>query len=134
MYPRDWALFLQHGQGKEIACAQLMSPEIVDHLGAASDTLYIGHECAMKAVGKHGLSPEHFALIFDTVEFGMALDDRPRHVTFLHQTALGWFQVTIKRAEVSRRLYVATFYKTNLKEVTRKRGRYPVIRHEKRAV
>ena len=127
MYPRDWKLFLETGAGKEIAIAQL-SRKMTAHLGASSEKVYLHHDYAVKAVVKHRLGPEHFPLIFDTVEYGRALADRDAHITFLHDSALGWFQVTVKRAMESRRIYVATFYKTNVVEVARKTKRYPLLR------
>ena len=133
MYPRDWQKFLEIGAGKDIACAQLLSDEVLEHLDPLSDKLFIGHDTALKAVSKHRLGPEHFPLIFDTVERGMALADRDRHVTFLHETDLGWFQVTVKCALASRRLYVATFYQTRERDVQSKRRRFRLLRDEKRA-
>jgi len=127
MYPRDWKLFLEAGHGKEIAIAQL-SRAMTIHLGASSERVYLHHDYARKAVEKHRLGPEHFPLIFDTVEYGRALADREAHITFLHETALGWFQVTVKRAMESRRIYVATFYRTSAAEVVRKTKRYPLLR------
>lgn len=133
MHPRDWRKFLEIGAGKEIACAQLLPDEVLAHLEPLSDKLFIGHDAAMKSVTKHRLDVEHFSLIFDTVERGMTLADRDRHVTFLHETELGWFQVTVKCALASRRLYVATFYQTRERDVRSKRRRYPLLRDEKRA-
>ena len=127
MYPRDWRLFLEQGQGKEIAIAQL-SAAMTAHLGALSNKVFLHHDYAMKAVVKHNLGPDHFPLIFDAVDNGRALADREAHITFLHHTSLGWFQVTVKRATESKRIYVATFYKTNLVEVTRKTRRHVVLR------
>lgn len=133
MHPRDWQQFLKIGAGREIACAQLLSDEVLTHLEPASDKLFIGHDAALKAVTKHHLAAEHFPLIFDTVERGMALADKDRHVTFLHETELGWFQVTVKCALASRRLYVATFYRTRERDVRSKRRRFLLLRDEKRA-
>lgn len=133
MHPRDWRMFLEIGAGREIACAQLLSDEVLLHLEPASDMLFIGHDAAIKAVTKHRLEPDHFPIIFDTVERGMALADRERHVTFLHESEFGWFQVTIKCALASRRLYVATFYQTRERDVRSKRRRFRLLRDEKRA-
>ena len=132
MLPRDWQLFLQKGQGKEMAIAQV-SKEIAIFLGAYSDKVFIHHDYAIKAAEKHGVSPEDLCLLFDVVEYGRALADRERHVTFLCQTSRGWFQVTVKRAEASRRLYISTFYKTNRAEADRKSRKYKVIRKDKGA-
>lgn len=130
MYPHDWRLFIEEGAGKEIAFAPV-SLEIASHLGAPSTQVWIHHDYALKAVQKHRLEPRHFSLIFETLEYGRVLDDKPRHATFLHLTEDGWLQVTIKRAEDSLRLYVATVYKTNAKEVARKSRRYPLLRGDK---
>lgn len=104
---------------------------MVAHLGAASDKVYYHHDYVLKAVKQHGVTFSDFSLLFDVVEFGRALADRERHILFMHQTARGWFQAAIKRAEASRRLYVATFYKTNIIEVNRKTKRYPLLRKDK---
>lgn len=133
MYPRDWDMFLNMGGGREIAIAQLPG-DVVRYLDAWSDKVFLHHDYARKAVVRHGLTVACFPYLFDTIEFGRGLADRPRHVTFFHRTPLGYFQVTVKRAEVSRRLYVSTFYKTNKGEVERKTKKYPVIRQEKWAV
>jgi len=132
MYPRDWKLFLEKGSGREMAIAQVTS-EIVSHLNAISEKVYIHHDYARKAIDRHGLKVSDFMFIFDIIEDGRALADRERHVTFMHLTPRGWFQVSVKRAEASGRLYIATFYKTNLLEVRRKTKKYQVLRNEKRA-
>jgi hypothetical protein len=129
MYPHDWKRFLAEGAGNEIAIAQL-STEMTDHLGALSNRVFYHHDYVMKAVNKHGMLVEHFPLVFDTVERGKALADRAAHITFLHfdEAFNRWFQVTVKRAFETKRIYVQTFYKTNVREVTRKVKRFPVLR------
>ena len=128
MNVRDWHGFLQQGAGKEIAIAQL-SPAMTSHLGATSDRVYLHHEYAVKAVEKHKIWVGDLALIFETVDYGIAIADRPLHITFLWDSKQkGWFQVTIKRAFDSRRVYVCTFYKTNAKEAARKLKRYQILR------
>ena len=121
---RDWLGFLEQGAGKEIAIAQLPKA-IMRHLGAKSDHVFLHHDYAVKAVERHKTWPAHFSYIFDAIEFGTPLADRPLHVTFLWLSPDGWFQVTVKRAFESRRVYVATFYKTNAREARRKMRKYP---------
>lgn len=120
MHARDWKQFLTQGAGKEIAIAQI-SPALVAHLGASSDKVFYRHDYAMKAFEKHTLKYTDFALLFDVVEFGEAFADRAHHVLFIHRTPRGWFQVAVKCAQDTKRLYVATFYKTNQGEVDRKK-------------
>jgi hypothetical protein len=118
-------MFLERGAGREIPVAQLPKG-IVRHLAAANHFVYLHHEYAVKAVAKHGIRPEQFNLIFDTIERGTPLADRPLHITFLLQVGgTSWFQVTVKRAFQTRRVYICTFYKTNSKEARRKLGKYP---------
>ncbi|MCW5758773.1 MAG: hypothetical protein KIS90_03270 [Phenylobacterium sp.] len=124
MYLRDWLMFLEQGRGKEIAVAQL-SRAITRHLVAANHFVYLHHDYAVKAVAKHGIEPGQFNLIFDTIERGIPLADRALHITFLWQSSVGWFQVTVKRAFHSRRVYICTFYKTNQNEAARKLRKYP---------
>jgi hypothetical protein len=124
MNRRDWVGFLKQGAGKEIAIAQLPAA-MMNHLGATSNFVYLHHDYALKAVTKHGVDPEHFSLIFDTIDYGRAIADRDLHITFLWDTfPLGWFQVTVKRAFESRRVYISTFYKTNKREALRKLRKY----------
>ena len=130
MYPRDWKLFLEKGDGKEIPIAQL-SADMVAHLGAASDKVRFRHDYALKAVTKHGVTYSDFGYLFDVVDCGRALADRPNHILFMHLTHRGWFQAAIKCTQDTRTLYVATFYKTNLLEVNRKTRRHPVLRKDK---
>ena len=129
MYPRDWHRFIAEGAGNEIAIAQL-SLEMTAHLGASSTHVYYHHDYILKAIQKHGMEIQHFPLVFDTVERGKALADRDAHITFLHfdESFNRWFQVTVKRAFESRRIYVQTFYKTNVREVTRKVKKFTILR------
>ncbi len=129
MREKDWQGFLNRGAGREIAVAQL-APALVSHLGAADDKVYLHHDYAAKAVNKHGLSAMHFPLIFDTIDFGIAVADRDRHLSFFYfdkETNLGWFQVTVKLA-LTGKLYVATFYKQRQAEVARRLKLYRAIR------
>lgn len=130
MYPRDWKLFLERGQGKEIAVAQL-SAEMTTHLNAASDKVHYRHDYVMKAFEDHGTKYADFGYLFDVVDYGRALADRPHHILFLHLTPRGWFQAAIKCAQDTRKLYVSTFYKTNIIEVNRKTRRHPMLRKDK---
>lgn len=127
MHAKDWKQFLTQGAGKEIAIAQI-SAQLVTHLGASSDKVFYRHDYAMKAFNKHNLKTSDFALLFDVVEFGEAFDDRPHHVLFVLLTHRGWFQVAVKCAQDTKRLYVATFYKTNQSEIDRKKKRATQLR------
>src|SRR5579864_2299456 len=109
---RDWRYFLSGKRKEPLAIAQL-SKEMADHLGASSRNVYLGYECARKAVDKHGLLAIHFPVIFEVVDFGAAIADRERHITFLHfdevVTTGRWFQVSVKRGFEDRRIFVTTF-------------------------
>lgn len=132
MSPRDWQWFLDHGEGRTLWVAQV-APDLAEMLGAASNRVSLGHSYAVKAAEKHRLTAAHFPMVFETIDYGYALADRERHMTFLHFDRAdweGWFQVTIKRAMDDRALYVTTFYKTNAKEVQRKLRKYPVVRNK----
>lgn len=125
---RDWLGFLEQGEGKEIPIAQL-SKAITSHLGAKSTFVYFHHAYAVKAVEKHNIAPIEFSLIFDTIEFGVPLADRLLHVTFVWKAPTEeWFQVTVKRAFESRRVYVSTFYKLRERDARSKLRRYPAFR------
>ena len=126
MYLRDWKLFLTKGDGNEIAVAT--APErIVAHLDAASPHVYFHHDYMLKAMARHAIKIEWFQYIFDVVERGRSVADKPRHVTFFHLTSVGWFQVTIKVAVTSRRLYLCTFYKINKSEIDRRLRKFTEI-------
>lgn len=119
MLERDWRLFLLKGAGKEPAIAQV-AQDIADHLGAASRSVHLHHEYALKATVKHGVRPADLSLIWDTIDRGVAIADRPLHVTFYMREGSGYWQVTIKRAFETRRLYVATFYRLRASDAERK--------------
>lgn len=128
MLLRDWLGFLEQGAGKEIAIAQT-SKAVTRHLGATSDRVFLHHAYAVKAVQKHKIWPAQFSLIFDTIEFGTPLADRALHVTFIWNSRIdGWFQVTVKRAFETRRVYVCTFYKLRERDALKRISRYPVVR------
>jgi hypothetical protein len=130
MHPKDWKKFLEKGHGKEIAIAQL-SQEMAGHLEASSRDVIVHHDYVLKAIEKHGMVVEQFPMIFETVDFGKALADKPKHITFLHYDKTewnSWFQVTVKRATETRKIYVCTFYKQKEKEVRRKLKKYPLLR------
>ena len=130
MHPRDWRWFLDHGAGRAVCVAQL-SRDLADGLGAADTRVYLEHSYARKAVEKHDLSAVHFPMIFETVDYGTAIADRVRHLTFLHYDRNeweGWFQVTVKSTPADQRIWIATFYKTNAREVSRKLKRHRVVR------
>lgn len=133
MHVRDWEIFLANGSARDLAIAQL-SKEMTDHLGAVSNVVHLGHECALKCVQKHRLLPSHFPVIFETVDFGRALADRDRHITFLHFDSVmwhRWFQVTVKRCNERRLIFVSTFHKQTAESVASKTRRFPVLRREK---
>ena len=129
MLERDWRLFLRDGSGKEIAIAQVPM-SIVGYLGATSDKLFLHHTYAMKAAEKHGLSPALFSTIFDIVEFGVAISDKPSHVTFFYLVpeVKRWFQVSIKCPEDSKRLYLVTFHRVGVRKVRNKVEKFEVIK------
>lgn len=132
MHVRDWELFLRQGDA-EIGIAQL-SQQMTDHLEAASRTVFLAREYAQKAVIDHQLLPDHFPMIFETVDYGAAVADRDRHITFLYfdETVWNrWFQVSIKRSGETRRIYVVTFHKTEWPKVKSKLRRFEVLRSAK---
>jgi hypothetical protein len=122
--------FLEEGRDREIEIAQI-SQALANHLGASTRKLILHHAYALKAFEKHRTPPEQFPMIFETVDRGVPIADRPRHITFLHCDEFewnSWFQVTIKMAGDNRRLYLCTFYKQKGAEVRRKLKKYPVIK------
>jgi hypothetical protein len=127
MLLRDWLGFLNQGAGKEIAIAQV-PPAIQIHLGASSNHVFLHHAYAVKAVTKHRVWPGHFSYIFDAIERGIPVPDRHLHVTFLWDSQIdGWFQVTVKRAFETKRIYICTFYKIASKKAAKKIAKYGVI-------
>lgn len=130
MTPRDWRLFLESGQEKPIKIAQVHD-DLAAYLGAVSNIVHLAHAYAIKAVEKHGLDISYFDLIFETVDFGTAVHDRPNHLTFYYEDRLdgrGWHQVTVKCAPGDKKLYLSTFYKQRSKEVARRIKRGKVVR------
>ncbi len=126
MYERDWKQFLEKGAGAEIAIAQIPHAH-VKYLGANSEKLYLHHTYAMKAAEKHGLSHSDFALIFEAVEYGEAISDRPKHITYFFQSERRWYQVTIKCSGDTRKLYLATFHRIKERKVTNRKRNYPLV-------
>jgi hypothetical protein len=132
MTPKDWLRFIETAHGREIAIAQV-SEAIRIHLEASSEEassekVFIHHDYVLKAVEKHSIPPTDFDHLFDTIEFGIVLQDRDRHLVFLYQSRQGWFHVALKRAESSRRIYVSTFHRTTEAKVIAKLRRHPIIR------
>jgi hypothetical protein len=126
----DFKRFDQSGQGTETPIARL-SAEMVRHLNASSGDVLLHHAYLRKAIEKHGMAIAQLPMISETIDHGRALADRPSHITFLHFDETiwkRWFHVTVKVAGESRLVYVATFYKTDLKEVVRKSKRHPWLR------
>ena len=133
MYTHDWERYLKEGGAAEIGVAQL-SPELTAHLGASSRTVYLGHEYAVKSATKHRVPPEHFPVIFDTVEFGTALADRPAQITFIHRDQLyagRWFQVSVKCCFEQRHIFIKTFHRLRDRDMERLLRSHPVIRAAK---
>jgi len=128
MYPRDWLLFLRDGAGREIPIAQLPH-YLTRHLGASSEKVYLHHTYARKAAEKHQLGPEHFPIIFDAVERGVALDDRPHHVTIFHfdPDLQRWFQVVVKKAQDTGRVYLCTFHRVTQRKVENRRAKLRAV-------
>lgn len=134
MNVRDWRLFIEGHWENEIAVAQL-SRELARYLGASSDKVYLHQDYARKAVRKHGLGFEHLNLIFEAVDYGMALvePERPRHMTFLYFDTLldadgAWYQATVKRGGEDRRIFLATFHRSCATEAARKRRKLTILR------
>jgi hypothetical protein len=132
LHVRDWKLFLEGQYEKEIAIAQL-SPELTAYLGASSPFVHLQQQYAIKAVEKHQLGPEHMHLIFETVDYGAALVEtkRPQSLTFLHFDAIAfedWFQVSVKRGQEDRRIFVSTFHRSCDAEMRRKFRKHAMVR------
>ena len=89
MYPHDWRSFLEHGTGRDLWIAQVDS-QLAEKVGAASSRVYLGHACAVKEIEKHDLTPDHFPMIFETLDYGTIIADRDRHLTFLHFDQFEW--------------------------------------------
>jgi len=134
MHVRDWKRFLEGRYEKEIAIAQL-SQEMADYLGASSRNVHLHQDYVHKAIRKHGFGPEHFPLIFEVVDYGLALAEshRPLHLTFLHYAEgpdgeADWYQVSVKRGFEDRRIFLVTFHRSNRSEVARKGRKFTTIR------
>ncbi|BEV09619.1 hypothetical protein ATDW_01150 [Asticcacaulis sp. DW145] len=130
MHPRDWKKFFDQGYDREIRPVQVPLP-IVNYLGASSRNLIVHHSYVFKALNKHDIPFEQFPMIFETVDHGTAIKDKPRHVTFFHFDKTEWnrwFQVTIKVAGENRDLYLCTFYKTKETEVRRRMKNAEIIK------
>ena len=114
MLERDWQDFLDRGIGA-IKIAHVRA-ECVEFLGASSNILHLAPEYARKAAGKHGLSPIQFNLIFDAVApgGGAAVSCRSRHVSFLHSSGGVWYHICIKVSGDTKRLFLATFHRTDM--------------------
>jgi len=134
MLERDWLGFLKQGAGKEIAIAHVAAG-YVEFLGAESNKLYLHHDYARKAAEKHGLTGESFNMIWDAMEYGTAISDRPNHVTFFYRPWYidRWIQVSIKCPADSKRLYLVTFHRVNARKMVNKLEKFAVISKEKRA-
>ncbi len=128
MLERDWLGFLAQGAGKEIAIAHVPNG-CVEFLGAASNKLYLHHDYALKAARKHGLTGENFNMIWDAMEQGVAISDRPRHISFFmrDEGIDRMIQVTIKCAADTKLLYLATFHRLNVRKVNNRLRKYPRI-------
>jgi hypothetical protein len=126
MHERDWQLFLENGSGVEIAVAQLSAAHTT-FLGAASDKLYVHHDYAKKAYVKHGFSFSDFPIIFEAVDYGLAVADRPGHLTFFHNYEGKWYQVSVKCSGDTNRLYLATMHRAKKQKVNNRLRKYPQI-------
>jgi hypothetical protein len=129
MYPRDWQLFLRDGAGKEIAIAQL-SAELTRYLGVPSEKVFLHQTYAVKATQKHQLGSEHFPLIFDAIDRGLVVEERPLHLTFFHFDAerQRWFELVIKKAQDTGRVYLCTFHRVSERKVENRKRTKKVIR------
>ena len=130
MHPRDWKKFFEVGRDRQIQPAQVPI-QIAEYLEASSRNVILHHDYVLKAVKKHNVPFEQFPMIFETIDRGVAIKDKPKHVTFFHYDETEWnrwFQVTIKVAGEDRKIYLCTFYKTKEKEVRRRQKNSEQIR------
>lgn len=106
-----------------------VAPHCVAYLGAISDKLYLDPLYARKAAEKHGLSPAHFNVIWAAVENGIAIADRERHVSFylFDEAARRWFQVSIKCASDTKKLYLATFHRITERKVISRQNKFGTL-------
>jgi hypothetical protein len=130
MHIKDWEKFIANGQGQEIEIAQV-SQATAMQIGAGSSNVILHHDCVMKAINKHNMKLDEFPMIIETIDYGIAIADRPSHLTFFHfddKQWHAWFQVTIKRATENKCIYVCTFHKQHRKKVSSKLKKYPIIK------
>jgi hypothetical protein len=130
MNVRDWIKFLEGPyDAKLLAIAQLPEP-LRQYLGSPSRNVHLRRDYALKALKKHGVPPEHFHLIFEAIDGGIAVPDKPRHLTFFlfdqHLTER-WFQVSVKCCEEDQVNVVATFHRQKAPEVMRRMRKTPPI-------
>jgi len=130
MNVKDWSAFIRKGKGRTIRLAQLAA-DLTSHLDAVSNVVHIEHSYAVKCVEEHGMLPEHFPMLDETIDHGAVVRDGDQYLVFLYfdQYVFNrWFRVSVKRCNERRKLYVATFHKTRWEQVKGKMRRLPVLR------
>lgn len=128
MEAREWERRLLRGHGGEWPIGSL--PAYLNGLlEGKSRVVRIGHEYALKALVKHGLTAEDLLLLPAVLSDGQVINDRPRHLTFfyLEPTEQRWFQLTIKRCGTQRAHFVTTFHALGPDDVRRRLKKNPVI-------
>lgn len=130
MNVRDWKSFIRDGTGTTLRLAQV-SDEMAAAVGASDNIVRMEHSYAVKCAEKHGMLPEHFPALDDTIDRGAVLLDGTRHLVFFWFDDFvwkRWFRVTVKRCDAERRLWFSTFHKTEFEQVRGKMRRLAVLR------
>ena len=123
MKEEEWARFL-HGEQPHTrrACCRL-DRDLVRALRASTDIVKIERNYALKSAHKHGLHYSHFPMAAIAIEFGVAIADRPNHLTFVYddRAVFGtWFMATVKSTQDGNELWLVTFHRYGEADVRRR--------------
>ena len=93
-----------------------IAPQLVQILGAIDDRLLIHPSYAPKLVFKHGMRPEHLALLSLTAELGTVLSAKAGALSFFYdeQVIFGkLFHMAVKTTGERHELWITTFHKVD---------------------
>ena len=130
MFAKDWLAFLQADEPRCIQIGEIDSI-IRDHLVARTTVVHIERSYVLKILTKHRLRLEELWLIEATIRHGIALEDKSKHITFIHEHPAGTdqhFQATIKATANNGEIYVCTFHRLRPGERRRRLRQAKIIR------
>ncbi len=116
----DWRLYLASDQpGYFEICA--LDPELAAHLSASTMAVFIDRPYANKILKKHNFLVEQLSSMKMTIERGVAIADKDRHVTFFYKnSAKQYFKASIKVTRNLDEIFLCTFHKIRAEEFQRK--------------